>query len=155
MNEPKRICAFYSRGPHFERMLEELRKRHPEAHITALIPPGYPEEALEDLADECISTGQAVYSLREPRSVWEVLLLIRRGGYDLIAVMFSSAKLSILARLTGIPLRYCHTPDGRFLPLRASIFRPAFRILYRSVHGRILYAYIRFVVHHRPIKNAP
>lgn len=153
MNGVERICAFYSRGPHFERLLAELRKRYPGAHLTAMIPPGYPPEAVEGLADECLTTGHAAHSLRQPAAVWSVLQLIRNGHYDVFVVMFPSAKLGLLARLTGIPRRFCQTPDGRFLPLRSTLLRTSVRTVYRAIRGRLLYAYIHYVVHHCPVKN--
>ena len=38
----QRIGAFYSDGPHFQRMLRALREAYPDGTITAIIPPDYP-----------------------------------------------------------------------------------------------------------------
>ena len=42
MAEVERICAFYSYGAHYVRLLKRLRAEYPQAHITAPVPKGYP-----------------------------------------------------------------------------------------------------------------
>jgi len=147
MNAVKRICAFYSRGPHYVRMLKHLRTVYPEATITALVPPGYPDEPLTGLAHKRVEMGQAKYTFRDIRAFRALLHQIHSGHYDLLAVMFASPRLRILARLSGIPERYSFSPDGRFAPLKGSLLRSLAGAAYRKLRGRLRYAYLYYVVH--------
>src|SRR5690606_39842365 len=43
-DKPIRICAFYSPGHDYARVLERLHRAYPEAHVTAMVPAGYTVE---------------------------------------------------------------------------------------------------------------
>ena len=49
-----RICAFYSRGPHYVRLLRCLRENYPDATLVAAIPTSFPYHAIEGLVDETL-----------------------------------------------------------------------------------------------------
>jgi len=153
MSAVKRICAFYSHGPHYAQVLKHLRKTYPDANITAMTPPGYPREPLTPLANRHAESAQATYSLRDIAALRLLLRQIRDGRYDLFVVMFDSPKLHLFARLTRVRRRYCYTADGRYYPLRLSLIRLLSTTLYRNLRGRITYAYIRYVVYHRPVQK--
>lgn len=152
MSDVQRICAFYTRGPHFPALLKQLRALYPGAHITALTPPGYPRSAVASLADEVRSTGQAVYSWRDRRALMALRNQIRAARYDLFAVMFDTPKQRFLAWMSGAPHQFCLTPDGRFIRIRLGLMRVAWTALYRQVRGQITYRYIRYVVNHRHVE---
>ena len=149
MNTTKRICAYYSHGPHYTRMLKSLRQDAPGAEITAMVPPGYPREALEGLAD----TIMEVEKPAGPANAMGVLRRIRAGRYDSLAVMFDSPKLRVLAALSGVPERVCHSIDRRQYPLRRAIIGPLLTALWRNVRGHILYWRIRYIVEHQPVQR--
>lgn len=153
MSEPKRICAFYSHGPHYRRMLRFLREQHPAAHITALVPPAYPREFLEGQVDDIVVTAQSQYSSRDTAAIRQLLRLIRGGGYDLFVVMFDSPRLRILSALTGIGQRYCYQADGRYTPARLSLLQAAGDALWRNLRGRLTYARIWLIVHFRHVEH--
>jgi len=153
MDGIKRICALYRHGPHYIQMLRYLREHWPEARITAMTPPGYPQEALEDLADEVLEMGRSTYRLRDLLALPALLRQIKAGRYDLFVVMFDSPKLRMLAALTRIPRRACYTIDGRYFPLELRLIRFVADYLYRNIRGRITYAYIRHVVYHRRVEK--
>lgn len=153
MNAIKRICAFYSRGPHYVRMLKHLRTTYPEATITAMVPPGYPDEPLAGLAHKRVETGQGKYTLRDIRAFRILLHQIHSGHYDLLAVMFATPRLRWLARLSGIPERYSYTPDGRFAPLKGSLLRSLGGAACRNLRGRLRYAYLYYVVHFQHVER--
>lgn len=153
MSEPKRICAFYSHGPHYRRMLRFLRERHPAAHITALVPPNYPRDFLAGEADEIVTTAQTRYASRDIAAVRQLLRLIRGGGYDLFVIMFDSPRLRVLSALTGVAGRYCFQTDGRYTPVRLSLTRAVADALWRNARGRLTYVRIWLVVHFRHVER--
>ena len=149
MNTRERICAYYSHGPHFTRMLKALRAAHPDAEITAMVPPGYPHAPLAGLAD-------AVVEVAKPATVSGALGVLRRiraGRYDCLAMMFDSPKLRLLAALSGVPRRVCHSVDRRQFPLKRAIIAPLMGALWRNLRGRILYRRIRYIVDHYPVER--
>lgn len=152
MKEVRNIAAYYSRGPHFARLLKELRKRYPEARLTAITPPGFPQEALIGQADRMIHTSQAVYGLHEPGALFSLVGQLRKGKYDLFVVMFDSPKLRMLAALSGAKRRACYTTSGDYTPLGLSPFRQVFTMIYRGLQGRIRYRRIRRIVYTQPVK---
>lgn len=154
MKVPQNICAFYSRGPHYLRMLKFLRTLHPEAKITAVVPPSFPAEAALGIANQVIKTQHAQWSLRQHRELRRLVHVLREGRYDLFVTMFDSPKLRILATLSGAPLRQCYTIDGRYQPLRLALVRHFAGTLARNVRGRLLYAYLYYNVHFRPVQKA-
>jgi len=153
VKEPRNIAAFYSRGPHFARLLKELRKRYPEARITAIAPPGFPQDALVGQADRLVYTDRPVYTLQEPGALLGLVGQIRKGKYDLFAVMFDSPKLRMLAALSGARQRVCYTTSGQYQPLRLSPVRQVVAGLYRALRGRITYYYIRRIVYRYPVEK--
>ncbi|HNR31308.1 MAG TPA: hypothetical protein PKI11_10500 [Candidatus Hydrogenedentes bacterium] len=153
MPDPKRICAFYSRGPHFMRLLAFLREREPQAHITAVVPPGYPKALLGNRADAVIETAKAQYAARDLAGIRDLLRTIRAGRFDEFVVMFDSPRLRLLAAFTGAARRSVFTVDGRCLPLTVSPVAVLVSWLYRSLRGRLTFAYIYCVVHGRPVER--
>lgn len=150
MDEQLRICALYSHGPHYRRLLRFLRQRYPGAQVTALVPPDYPAE---HVADDAGAVLHADTPRRDLRGLGQLLRQIRRGKYDVFVVMFDSPRLRIVSALTGVRRRYCYTVDGRYERVRLSLLRAAGGAIYRNVRGRLTYAYVHWVVHHRPVKR--
>jgi len=153
VKEPQNIAAFYSRGPHFARVLRELRKRYPEAKLTAIAPPDFPKEALVGQADRLVYTHQPAYRLQELSALFSLVTQIRKGKYDLFAVMFDSPRLRVLAALSGARQRVCYTTDGRYIPMRLSPLRQILGGVYRNIRGRILFYRIRRIVERCPVEK--
>lgn len=153
MNEPERICAFYSHGPHYRRMLRFLRERYPAARITALVPPTYPREFLEGQVDDIVVTAQTQYSSRNATAIRQLIQQIRGGGYGFFVVMFDSPRLRILSALTGVAERYCYQADGRYTPVRLSLTRAIANTVWRNLRGRLTYARIWLIVHFRHVER--
>lgn len=154
MTEPERICAFYSRGPHFMRLLAFLREQHPQAHITALVPPEYPKEHLRDRADAVMEAAKARYVARDLSGIRELLSRIRAERFHEFVVMFDSPRLRLFAAFTGAPRRSCYTIDGRYFPLKLSPLRVACSTLWRAARGRMTYAYVYLNVRFRRVETA-
>jgi hypothetical protein len=152
-SETERICAFYSHGPHFRRLLRYLRHKHPEAQVTALIPPDYPERHIEQEVDVVERTSHTREGMSTPKAFFGLLRQIRRGDYDRLVIMFDSPRLRILAALTGIPERRCYDVNGRYQPVRLGLVRAVASAIGRNLRGRVTHAYIRWVVNHRPVEN--
>ncbi len=150
MSDVNTICAFYSRGPHYVRMLKYLREAYPAARITAMVPPAYPREFIEGLADELVETPA---SRQGVAAVLGVIRQLRAQRFGLIAVMFDSPRLRLLASGSGASQRYCYSADGRFLPLKRRWIPFLLNEAMRRVHGHITYAYLHYVVHHRPVRK--
>lgn len=152
MSEPQTICALYSRGPHYLRLLRYLRAQYPAAHITALVPASFPGDAARAYAQEIVRCEDG------PRSGLGALHSlsgqIRRGRYDLFVVMFDSPKLRVLAALSGARQRACYAINGRFFPVRLALFSQLAGTLVRRIKGRILYARIHYIVHNKPVQKS-
>lgn len=152
-SETERICAFYSHGPHFRRLLRYLRHKHPEAHVTALIPPDYPERHIEQEADAVERTSHTREGMGTPRAFLGLMGQIRRGNYDRFVVMFNSPRLRVLAAMTGVPERRYYDVNGRYQKIRIGLVTTLASALWRNLRGRVTHAYIRWVIKHRPVED--
>ncbi len=155
MSKPLRICAYYSQGPHYTRLLAKLRDEYPQAHITAMVPPDYPEaDELNTCADAVLETELPHYSPRDLGACRRLLAKIRSQHFDLFAIMFDSPQLRILAALSRIG-RCCHgTMDGRIVPVRTSIVMTLGGIALRHVWGRLVYTAVWLAVHLLPVRQS-
>ncbi len=153
MTAPQRICAYYSHGPHFTRMLKHLRATYPSARITAIVPPSYPKDALRDLANEVRKTGQAHYGLRSPGALRNLIRDIRGARFDLFAVMFDSPKLRLFARASGAAQRCVYTIDGRLCPLQGAVIPALGSELLRRIQGHLLYLRLWCIVHFQSVEK--
>ncbi|MCF6286753.1 MAG: hypothetical protein L3K26_16395 [Candidatus Hydrogenedentes bacterium] len=111
-----RICAFYSSGPHYVRMLRCLRENCPDATLVAAIPASFPFDAIDDLVDETVRLPDRKAS-RDLRGGYFALRSIRQAQCTQIVVMFDSPRLNLLSALSGTRDRHCFTVDGRFYRL--------------------------------------
>lgn len=118
-HEPERICALYSKGPHFVRMLQHLREEYPDEVLVAALPETYPFSVIETLADATIRLPDVDDGPLWSR-VWRTVRRIRRARCSHIVVMFDSPRLNLLARFCGTGRRWCYTVDGRFYALSRS-----------------------------------
>jgi ADP-heptose:LPS heptosyltransferase len=146
----RRICALYSHGPHFVRLLRHLRAEYPDTQLVAFVPPDYPAAVIKQWADrvERIPGGK-----RGMTAFKEVLRQVRAERCDLLVVMFDSPKLRVLAAASGVRNRYYYAADGRYAPLRKGLLSSLLHGLWRQCVGRVRYAYIRHVVYHRPVQK--
>ena len=119
---PERICAFYSKGPHFVRMLKRLRAEYPDEIIVAAIPSAFPFDVIEGLADETIRFPEAADGASTTGSL-HVVRELRRTKCSHMVVMFDSPRLNLLARLSGASKRWCYSVDGRLRPLSQPLTR--------------------------------
>lgn len=147
MSTPQKICAYYSHGPHYARMLKHLRATYPAATIVAIVPPAYPRDALRGLANEVQWTNSARYGLAAPGALKGLIGDIRRQRFDLIVVMFDSPKLRLLARAVGAKSRRVYTVDGRLEPVSTAVLGSLGRDLLRRLSGTLLYARLWCIVH--------
>ena len=152
MPNNERICAFYSRGPHFLKMLRYLRQHYPKAHLTALVPKGYPSEMLQGKVDDIQETAKPQYALQQVQDLLALRRQIKQGNYTNFVTMFNTPKLQALARISYIRHRHCFGVDARFSPLRTAPISLLFGTLYNNLRGRIRCAYINHIVHHRPVR---
>ena len=116
------------------------------------MPKGYPAESLARLADHVLAVPKASYGWRDLRAIRALRKKLRAHGFEIIVVMFPSVKLRLFALATGIRQRFCYTVDGRFEPLRGTGLTLIAGAFYRNIRGRLLYAYIRHIVYHRPVE---
>ncbi|MBI2431918.1 MAG: hypothetical protein HYV26_03510 [Candidatus Hydrogenedentes bacterium] len=138
-----KICAFYSRGPHYVRVLRGLRERYPEARITALVPPEFPHAPIAALVDNIEHHECAMYGLHCWPALLRLVRQVRAGRYDLFVLMFDSTRLRAVAAVSGAPERYCYTLDGRSLPLDEWLVGQCLKVFWRNLCGRMTYARVR------------
>lgn len=153
MTEPQRIGLLYSYGPHFKKVALSLRARYPSSHITALLPPGYPEAAIRDIVDGLRFCAPTPGARRSPAQAWRLLKVLRLERYDMLVVIYDSPKLQAVAALSGAHQCYCFGLDNRSYPLRLNLCGAIFSGIVRAVRGRIRYAYIWLQVYCRPVKT--
>ena len=137
----------YSRGPHLLRTLKQLRAEAPGDHVTAIVPPGFPTETLEGLADD-------VREAPRPAGLagaWRMARGLRAERFDRFVVMFDSPRLRLLAALRGARVRECRTVEGRTIALPRSVWGTLLTAAARSLRGRLRYHYIRCIVRHRRV----
>lgn len=139
-HEPERICAFYSKGPHYVRMLKRLRAEYPGETLIAAIPTGFPFSVIEPLVDETIRMPEAGEGTPIRRAVG-TLLRLRRARCTHIVVMFDSPRLNLLARLSGTGRGWLYSVDGRLCALE----RPLLALVITPVVPRVRgeWAYLR------------
>lgn len=135
---PQRVCAFYSLGPHYLRMLAHLRAQYPGARIIAIVPEGYLLEVLENRCDEVATTPPG----RGAASLLPLARFLRAGRFDVFVVMFHSPRLRMLAALSGARECMCYTAGNRYFPVSLNFAGDAARWLARQIAGRITYARI-------------
>jgi len=138
MSGAKHIAVLYSRGPHFTRALQALRKTHPGATLTAIVPAEYGnKEALDGVADAVVATSGGAM---------EVLRTIRNGRYDVFVVLFDSPKLRLLASLSGARECMCCETDGYLTPLVESPPGVVVSIGLARLRGHITYVRLWILV---------
>ena len=152
MSAEQHIVAFYSRGPHYLRMLRHLRKAHPDARITAMIPPSFPADPLVDLADAVMVTPAPPHGLRNPGALSTLVRQIRATNSTRFVVMFDSARLRLVAMASGAPERWCFGPDGSYAAIEAAPLRRLFSGMTRRLRGWMTWLRIWVVVHTTQVK---
>jgi hypothetical protein len=162
MLNTKHIGLFYSYGPHFVRSAHTLRQNHPDAHITAFVPYGFPVELLKQDDIECIPLLSEAGGAKTIRSLITIFRMIRNAGLDMFVVLFDSPKLQLLCAASNARERYCAHLDGRITPVRFTVAGSLFRTLINNIKGRTRYAYIWLYVHFtkvpmagKPLTSAP
>jgi hypothetical protein len=152
MSADQHIVAFYSRGPHFARLLRHLRKTHPDARVTAMVPPGFPADTLEGLADAVLVTPAPPHGLRDPGALIALIRQIRATGCTRFVVMFDSARLRLVTMFSGAPERWCFGPDGGYAVIKAKPLRRLCGDVTRRLRGWVTWLRIWFVVHTTRVK---
>jgi len=141
------IVAFYSRGPHYMRLLRHLRAVHPGARITAMIPPSFPGETIAGLADEVWTTPAPPHGLRNPGALAGLIRQIRAVHCARFVVMFDSPRLRMVALLSGARERWCFGPDGRYAVIETAPLRRMADGLRGRLRGWATWLRIWIVVH--------
>lgn len=153
MNRKKRVCMYYSEGPHFVRVLKIARETYLNAEITAMLPPDYPaSEEIGALTDCIVETERAHFSPRDMAACLRLLRQIRGAAFDVFIVMFDSNQLRLLASLSGASECLHGTIDGRLAPLPRSVAATLGGILLRTAWGHFVYAVVWLVVHLLPVR---
>ena len=153
MNGAKRIGVFYSRGPHFERVVRTLREQYPDAHITAIVPPVYRVSVPEEDVAAVMETESPHYGPGNVRAGYRLVRRLRGERFDVFAVMFASSALGVLAASSGAPVCLHGTMDGRLVPLSASLPVVLWQILRRVATGRTVYAAAWLAVRCLPVRE--
>ncbi|MBI2425944.1 MAG: hypothetical protein HYV27_24180 [Candidatus Hydrogenedentes bacterium] len=141
MNPSPRIGVFYSHGPHFLRVLKQVRQKQPGATLIAFVPHTFPAQYLEGIVSEVHRTAGT-----RPAAALKTLRQLRAARLDEFIVMFDSPRLQLLAALSGAPTRACHTVDGRQRPINFQVIRPLLRWATRRIRGQFTYWRIRRIV---------
>lgn len=144
-----RICAFYSHGPHFRKVLQGLRKSYPKSHITALLPPGYPSAVIRELVDTYEFTQYKQYRATQFGALLNLRKQIRKNKPDVFIVMFDSNRLRLLGSLSGVRERYCITPRGHWKQLRITPVRQIFRSAFDAFQGFLQFHRVRFHINRK------
>lgn len=85
--------------------LKTIKKAHPDWHITLLCEPRSKSIAqLSSLIDDCILFDIKKVPLR-PSDLLDLVLLLRRGNYNIVVSSGSSSRVAVLLFLSGIRIR--------------------------------------------------
>jgi hypothetical protein len=134
---PDRICAFYSPGPHYVRMLRALRENYPDATLVAAIPVTFPF-AIEGFVDETLRLPDPDET-RGVKGAYAVLQQIRETKSTWLVVMFDSPRLNLLAAMSAAESRRCYTVDGRFYRLERGVAAIVTTAFARRIRGHWAY----------------
>ena len=132
---PKRICALYSKGPHYLRMIHCLRENYPDATIVAAVPLDFPFDVINDLVDETLPMPTPGEN-KGVAGAWRSMRRIRSSTCTHLVVMFDSPRLHVLGRISGVSNRRCFTVDGRFYPLNLGMTAIAKQVIGCFILGR-------------------
>ena len=156
LNEPPRVCLYYSAGPHFHAALKALRAEFPDAHLVGMVPPNYPiSEAVRGAADDFVVTERERYTPRTLGPCIRLARLIRAGRYGVFAVMFRSGQLEALSTLSGAPMRLWITPRAKIIPLRAALPAIVALTILRRARGLLTYGVLWVLVRALRVKDRP
>ena len=147
MSAEPHLVAFYSRGPHYVRMLRHLRRAHPDAPLTAMVPPAFPADTLAGLADTVVVTPAPPHGLRNPAALMALVKQIRATRCTRFVVMFDSARLRLVAMASGAPERWCFGPDGSYTAMEIAPLRRMLAAMWGRLHGWTTWLRIWIVVH--------
>ena len=141
-HKAERICAFYSKGPHYVRMLKRLRSEYPSEIIVAAIPAGFPYPSIASHVDETIRLPDAGEGSALTRG-WTIVRRLRRVRCSHLVVMFDSPRLNLLARWSGSGRSWCFTVDGRLFALDRPLFSLMLQPLLQRFRGELAYRWAR------------
>lgn len=134
MSGGERICIYLGREPRAVLILRELRRRYPEAHIVAIVPPGQavPEEAAAQVTKLYV-TPRASYAPWRPKDYRALIRTLRDGRYDRYIIVFETLQQRLLAVFSGAKRREAWCWDNRI----RTIDHRVTRLLWREVTGRV------------------
>ncbi len=142
MSEVKKAGVFYSDGSGLAARLQELRRRHPEAHVTVITPQHHSLNELEaSLADAVLEQPHAHYPIREPGRLRDLVRQIRAERFDVFVTMYPSPRLRLIASMSGARRPQCWTYESRIIPLARTLPGAVLAIAGRALKGRLSYLY--------------
>lgn len=146
MSEQKHIGVYRGTTPDFLAVLQELRRRMPEARITVMSPPGYEnDEAVAALADAVVPTECAAYSLRQPAAVLRLVRQLRAQRFDVFITLYRTMQQQALAVASGAPHAEAWCWDQRI-----RVFATTWRgLLWATLRGRARGLCVRAACHTR------
>ena len=138
-----RIGAYYSNGLLYGARLQALRKRYPDAHIAAIVPPGFAMPAGSDaIVTEVVETERTHYSPRDIGACMRLVKLLRAGKYDRFVVMFDSVLLNALSMLSGARKPECWNAESKILPMPRTPFGLIHRVFLRGMLNHFNFAQV-------------
>lgn len=141
-----RIGAYYSNGLLYGARLQALRRRYPDAHLSAIVPPGFTmPTGTREIVDEVIETERTHYAPRDLPACLRLVRVLRAGNYDRFVVMFDSVLLNALAMLSGARHPECWNAESRILPMPRTPLGLVYRVLLRNpvCHARYAWVWLR------------
>ena len=156
MSDRERICVFYTVPEQYDSILKALRRKHPDSHITAIVPTAYVDASVvAPLVDEAVRPRYDRYPAYLPWRIVHLVRTLRRGNYDHFVVIFESVKLQLLAAMSGAKKSSCWALHGRVVPLETNVLKVAWSFVWRmpACWGRILRVW--FSVYIRRANSAP
>ncbi len=137
--EQLRIGLLYSFAPHFKQAAAALREQYPEAHITALVPPDFPEAAVCGVVDRQETCAPAPGGKRGLGEALRLARVIRTARFDVFVVLFDSPRLQALAAISGATRRFWYGLDAALHPLQIRIATACAKLLCQRIRGTLTY----------------
>lgn len=128
MTEKKRIGIFFNETLDAALLLNGARRRHPGAHLVAVISPRAAASfAGHELADEVVQTELSPLRLILKGALFQMVKELRSQRFDLLLLRFPTLKLRLLAALIAPASCEIWLANGTIFPAPVSSLSAAIR----------------------------
>lgn len=153
------VCVYCSVPHGVEALLKGVRKLHPDAEITAIVPPGYVWTSDSPCpADQVIPATFGLGRLRNPGALYRFVADLRTKRFDLVLTQFESIRLRVFCAVVRPRAAKAWLPTMEMRPLSTCLVATLFDLarLRARGYGRICVALIHaYILPEKPRVKVP